>query len=81
MQGDSPGCYSNIGYLNKRQVINLNNKDEVGEGCFRHGSISHEILHTLGFHHTQARIDRDDYVDIIWDNIKEGYLLLILNSF
>lgn len=42
----------------------------------------HEIAHALGMFHEQSRTDRDKYVTIKWDNIKEGkcFNLLILNS-
>lgn len=36
------------------------------------GTIQHEMLHTLGFHHMQSSYDRDDYVYILWDNISQG---------
>ncbi|XP_035991807.1 high choriolytic enzyme 2 isoform X4 [Fundulus heteroclitus] len=61
------GCWSYLGRQKGGQKISLNRK-----GCFRFGTIQHEILHALGFNHEQVRSDRDKYVRIIFKNIEEG---------
>ena len=55
-------------------MFNPGSIDEVSisNGCGRHGTIWHELMHSLGFVHEQARTDRDTYVEILWDNIKPG---------
>jgi hypothetical protein len=36
-------------------------------------TVMHELLHTLGFWHEQARADRNLHVEIMWENIHEGF--------
>uniref|UniRef100_A0A915LLX2 Peptidase M12A domain-containing protein n=1 Tax=Meloidogyne javanica TaxID=6303 RepID=A0A915LLX2_MELJA len=36
------------------------------DGCY---SLVENSLHSVGFFHEQSRTDRDDYVNILWDNI------------
>lgn len=44
----------------------------IGQGCDYKAIVEHEILHALGFYHEQSRTDRDDYVNIWWDEILPG---------
>ncbi|KAM4704973.1 meprin A subunit beta-like [Rhinophrynus dorsalis] len=62
------GCYSYVGNLQRgEQTVS------IGDWCDSVEIVQHEFVHTLGFYHEQTRSDRDDYVTIIWDNIKPGY--------
>ncbi|GAB0098082.1 hypothetical protein DMENIID0001_137780 [Sergentomyia squamirostris] len=65
------GCYSYVGRVNGRQQLNLQNNDP-GLGCFRFGTVVHEFIHALGFHHTQTAYTRNDYVIIRWEFIQSG---------
>uniref|UniRef100_A0A3Q3ATY6 Metalloendopeptidase n=1 Tax=Kryptolebias marmoratus TaxID=37003 RepID=A0A3Q3ATY6_KRYMA len=59
------GCRSSLGRQNGGQYIYLEKNQ-----CLYHSTVQHEILHALGFHHEQILSDRDQYVNILFQNIK-----------
>ncbi|XP_029720896.2 seminal metalloprotease 1 [Aedes albopictus] len=71
IHGSGSGCSANVGHIGGRQSINLQ-PYELGTGCFRIGTIVHEIIHGLGFMHMQSTYNRDEYVEIVWENIQPG---------
>ena len=56
-----------VGRRGGRQTLSL-----ASGGCYRAGTIAHEFIHALGFHHEQNRPDREKYVKINFNNIKPG---------
>jgi hypothetical protein len=60
------GCYSYVGVVGQAQQLSLQKN-----GCIYKGTIMHELLHALGFFHEQTRADRDQYVNVYYDNIEE----------
>jgi len=67
IKGTGNGCNSYVGKLGGRQDMNLQSP-----GCMSIGTIMHEMIHALGFHHEQCRPDRDDHVNIHYENIQGG---------
>lgn len=69
------GCGTLVGYKGEQS-----NPIDVflSEKCINTpGAIQHELLHVIGLWHEQSRPDRDEYVDIIFDNIQPSNLLFI----
>jgi len=57
-------CYAPVGHY-------FGSNDILIEGCGGGVGITlHEILHSLGFMHEFVRPDRDQYLEILWNNIR-----------
>lgn len=61
----SSGNNSYVGKVGGAQIINIHSYTSSG-------TIVHEILHALGFYHEHSRNDRDNYLVINWNNIKNN---------
>ncbi|XP_071480298.1 zinc metalloproteinase nas-14-like [Diadema antillarum] len=64
----SLGCWSMVGRTGGRQKISLSGTCRGSRGV-----IMHELMHAIGFRHEHNRPDRDGYIEIYWQNIKEGF--------
>ena len=62
------GCWSSLGYTNPSTFQSIN----LGDNCVTRGTTQHEMMHAVGFLHEQSRPDRDDYIDVLFDNIIPG---------
>ncbi|CAB3222129.1 unnamed protein product [Arctia plantaginis] len=60
-------------HSNERALIRGVQMIVLGYDCMSVGEILHETMHVLGFSHEHIRPDRDQFVSILWDNIKPGY--------
>uniref|UniRef100_A0A8D2L7K3 Metalloendopeptidase n=1 Tax=Varanus komodoensis TaxID=61221 RepID=A0A8D2L7K3_VARKO len=60
------GCWSYVGDFQTGQNVS------IGARCEYKDTVEHEVLHALGFYHEQSRTDRDDYVNIWWEQIIDG---------
>ena len=64
------GCYSYLGKVNGRQTLSL--QGSIGQtGCYWEGIIVHEFIHAIGFLHEQSRPDRDSFIQINFENIRD----------
>ncbi len=55
-------CYSLLGKTGGLQPIKLADDCGVTE-------ILHEVMHALGFIHEHSRTDRDNFLEVVWDNV------------
>jgi len=62
---DGTVCSSHLGYQNRRQTV------IVGAGCDL-ARVLHETGHAIGLFNEHTRPDRDEYIEVLHENIEEG---------
>ena len=70
-------CSSNVGMVTARGTVGVS-RTVLSSNCTNIGSILHELGHVLGRYHEHSRLDRDNYVEILYQNI---YAYAISNFF
>ncbi|XP_055599592.1 seminal metalloprotease 1-like [Uranotaenia lowii] len=65
VSGEPTGCWSTLGRHRGPNRMNLSPAE-----CMREGSVVHQLLHVLGFGHETNSVDRDFFMDIVYQNIE-----------
>lgn len=65
---DNAGCTSMVGRC--KDCIGFQSLS-LSQECIYDAAIQHEFMHAAGLQHEQSRPDRDDYITINWDNLKD----------
>ena len=66
----TPRCYSFVGRLPsfyQPQGLSL------GTNCVFSSVVIHELGHAIGFYHEHTRPDRDNFIDVLYDNVANGF--------
>ncbi|VDN58952.1 unnamed protein product [Dracunculus medinensis] len=66
------GCWSWIGKRGGQSVVKLESSNL--QNCVRHQTVMHELFHAIGLSHEHVRADRDQFVRIIYSNIRPDCL-------
>ncbi|XP_024119755.1 zinc metalloproteinase nas-13 isoform X1 [Oryzias melastigma] len=62
---DGDGCASYVGCSGGAQPVYFGSTCSAGNLC-------HELVHAVGMYHEHTRFDRDQFIKVVWDNIKPG---------
>lgn len=63
------GCWSSVGKVGGGQEVSL---DDACVSRTLPGTILHELMHALGFHHEHQRPDQKKYITVNYDNVAPG---------
>uniref|UniRef100_A0A0K0EF27 Zinc metalloproteinase n=1 Tax=Strongyloides stercoralis TaxID=6248 RepID=A0A0K0EF27_STRER len=61
-------CHSHVGRIYEFTPQDIS----IGKGCNLYGTVMHETLHSLGLEHEQSRADRDNYIELLLNNVEKG---------
>ncbi|KAK6056308.1 astacin [Cooperia oncophora] len=68
---EGEGCYTNVGRIGGRSVVQLESSKNAT--CMMTPTVMHELMHVIGLWHEHQRYDRDEYIDVIFENIAKEY--------
>lgn len=66
------GCWSMLGQ--SAYFLWVKRRMNIGQGCDTYAVILHELGHALGIGHEHQRPDRDNYIQILKENISDPFL-------
>lgn len=66
------GRSNSVGRKGGRQYVTFSLVDVVGNSALSQGLVHHELGHAVGLYHEHQRLDRDDFVTVLWFCIQAG---------